>query len=567
MASSTLRELHGPFSRLQRPLVSYFCSHCEYVSKFFTAVPWVVFACTLGSLSLVGRCAPGAARFMVSKQMLYRLQLQTQLLGSMQQYSRAVLEAIPDGLLMLDIHGHMTGYQLDDLHGRSPSSCPPTPSQPGATVSSNSGSRSSRLRRRRNRTLDPTSAAPSNSSCLTASPTASASTTSIQIDHGAPPFSPPSTHTRSSRFWNRRPRGANARKDGSTFIAQLRAHGRPAVPPRPDPTLSTHPRTNSSPDPAVSSHDHGLLASDVDTYLARADSPSSATLNPPTFHQIVLFHDITPRVEAMHQHLLRFLIQAMTVPVQHMMHDLDVIARAAETRTCSSSQGTAGTAERDADLADAKAAAKHIANVLDDVAVYAGVQCLDQQQQPASSPVVDACGLEAGQTPCGKCPGCGPQGKLVRELGIVLTVSVGRASGDLRVPPGFACVVCKLLHKFVALATMVARPAALMTLAVIDEPTTMATVTSSQEDPVMHFLVTLSAFDSQFPSTTVSHDLNLAVGSRGSTFGNVALTWAAVIQLVERNGGHIQQSRVSPGTGLVVSVKLPVPSSRVCCDA
>ncbi|ORZ40839.1 hypothetical protein BCR44DRAFT_81011 [Catenaria anguillulae PL171] len=659
----------------------------RYVSNFFTAVPWVVFACTMGVFVLLSDVVRRAtARFMVSKQMLKRLETQTQLLSSMQQYSRAVLEAIPDGLFMLDAHGRvlsandaalkLTGYQLDDFvrpmpftvlldesskasvraRGRArqdassvPEACDSRigsesvsssvisdspgssrPATPRTAAASSVGPQSSRLRRRRRPTSDPSpTPTPSSSPCCALPSTASF----IHVENDspvaptptrtppAPAISPdirpeispsmyPESDTQCSLTDLVLEPGDHEvilrRKDGSTFFAQLSVSQ--ANDPHVDPdaplgdllSLHNRMRTFSFAPPSMSSEPSPYPNADIphahepNGYESVLLADSAHQLPTGTFHQIVLFHDITSRVESMRlvaamekqatdateakQHLLQFLIQAMTVPVEQMMHDLDVIARAAEDRVAA--QPLAGGARNDfellaADLVDAKAAAKHITNVLDDVAVYAGVNCLDKQQLNNEC-VIEPQGDHPSQ--CSKCGGCGPQGKLLSELvdaciepgmldamrdrGIIFTMGVAAAARDVRMPPGFSCTACKLIYKFVALGAMLARPASLMTLALSTdkrEDNHQGDGGEAAEQLHLHFLATISAFDPMFPTSVTANDLDLSVGSRGSAFGNVALTWAALIQLVERNGGQIKQTRVATGVGLVMNVVLAIP--------
>ncbi|KAI9184342.1 hypothetical protein H9P43_003395 [Blastocladiella emersonii ATCC 22665] len=81
-----------------------------YRARFRTTWSWVLFGVVLASFVLMAELARrGLKRVIVSQQTLHQLRVQERLLGTLQEYSKAITQAIPDAMVLLDSDGRIIG--------------------------------------------------------------------------------------------------------------------------------------------------------------------------------------------------------------------------------------------------------------------------------------------------------------------------------------------------------------------------------------------------------------------------------------------------------------------------
>ncbi|ORZ37743.1 hypothetical protein BCR44DRAFT_1429871 [Catenaria anguillulae PL171] len=327
--------------------------------------------------------------------------------------------------------------------------------------------------------------------------------------------------------------------------------------------------------------------------------------------QVYMFYDCTEKVEtlravaemerqaseaakAKHQ-LLEFLVHCMLDPLRHMKEDIKAIhAQVVEARA-SDSIGNGNDeveAVNEEEMNEARMAAEHIVRVLEDIAGFADIT-LASDQVPAGVVTEDApspsntaaSNVRAGRPGAGPPPGPGTLGHFVTSCILAQDMMDSLASRHIQftananpphaniLVPGILIdtitrtKVAQIVRRLLALGETCAQPDGLMTMAVELQHLRQVAATGAYQIVAM---MTVSHFDPALPQSTSLDMAQLGVSAnggegegdlmtRGTKFANIGLTWAAVLKMVERMGGKVEQTRVSMQAGLVVVVTLPLP--------
>ncbi|KAI9179041.1 hypothetical protein H9P43_005703 [Blastocladiella emersonii ATCC 22665] len=404
-----------------------------YRHQYGTVWPWVLFAIvTAVSIVAAELARRGLKRVVASQQTLRRVRAQERLLDTLRDYSKAITQAIPDGMVLLDSDGlimgandaalEMAGYsmgQLDRVHVSAVLSVQPiNTAEPNEHFSA---------------TFD---------------------------EDGPTPFC-------RSHFFSK------------PFYARVGA-----VEDSTERTMTTA----TTPPPGA----------------AQPEIPLRRRLA-----QVVLFHDISERVEHMRKaaglqrsaaesararrRLLQLVVGSVYEDAQDMVVDLN--------------SANAKDAAR-GELDDACEAAWHVVDTLNDVAGYSGVE------MPCP---VDR--VEVGS------------GTLAEFVGRVIESALELRRSKIN---------ARALDVAVDLAALGSRPVPAAS------PSALAAIVTK----AVEVAVKLAEPQAQSSALQQLNDgLNLTLGSRGSEFGNVSLTYAALVKMVQRAGGRVEITQQSSTTG------------------
>ncbi|KAI9179015.1 hypothetical protein H9P43_005677 [Blastocladiella emersonii ATCC 22665] len=485
-----------------------------YRHQYGTVWPWVLFAIvTAVSIVAAELARRGLKRVVASQQTLRRVRAQERLLDTLRDYSKAITQAIPDGMVLLDSDGlimgandaalEMAGYsmgQLDRVHVSAVLSVQPiNTAEPNEHFSATFDE-------------DGVEATASSGSSLRSSVSTLRATS----------FRSPSTLVSGTHD------GLVLRRDGSTLAIQLSVS---AVEDSTERTMTTA----TTPPPGA----------------AQPEIPLRRRLA-----QVVLFHDISERVEHMRKaaglqrsaaesararrRLLQLVVGSVYEDAQDMVVDLN--------------SANAKDAAR-GELDDACEAAWHVVDTLNDVAGYSGVEmpCPVDRVEVGSGTLAEFVGrviesaLELRRSKIN-----------ARALDVAVDLA---ALGSRPVPAASSTALLAIVTKAIEVAVKLAEPQAQCRIAATTSPPATATTTrrsSTNMTELLKFTVSLSRTSSSASALQqLTRDdasdpgagLDLTLGSRGSEFGNVSLTYAALVKMVQLAGGRVEVAPQSATTG------------------
>ncbi|KAI9189640.1 hypothetical protein H9P43_001073 [Blastocladiella emersonii ATCC 22665] len=544
-----------------------------YRRRFSTVWPWVLFGVVLAVFVVAAELVRhGLKRVLASQQMLREVRAQERLLGTLQDYSKAITQAIPDAMLLLDAHGTImgandaaleaTGYDMDDLdrahvglvlesdESEAPAAAP-RESAPGE--------------------LDEDGVSVSRSGSGGSSSTATTSKSTSPSTLLRPPTLEPGTRE-----------GVIRRRDGSTLVVQLSVS---VVDDSAESTLASSAATFIDPPPPPT-----------------AAAPARTRPQRRRLAQVLLFHDISERAEFMRKaaaleraatssaqarrNLLEFVVGSVYEPARAMLADL-VAGNAALV-----------AAGQPAELDDACEAAQHMVDVLGDVAEFSDV-VLPRTGEPAAAVSAGREPLDAVLRAAIAAALAGRQRKVGnKDLHVLVDVQLlppaaATAAGSTFAP---SAAVAKLIRDVVTKTVEVSIGLALPHARWLVSAVASITATTADADPSsspagaaagglyrrlrntsstslpsrrqpppppaqgyraeITLKSTLSRVAPEMPQSLQqicdqrawhAHSadgagggngstLDLTLGSRGSGFGNVHLTFAALLQMVSRIG-------------------------------
>ncbi|KAI9184251.1 hypothetical protein H9P43_003304 [Blastocladiella emersonii ATCC 22665] len=509
----------------------------SYRSQFSTVWPWVLFGVVLASSAVMAELARrGLHRVIVSQQTLHQLRAQERLLGTLQQYSKAITQAIPDAMVLLDSDGRIigvndatmqiTGYSMAELNEMHVSEVLAVDADEIRLPQLRLPSSAHVVRR------------------------------SLPLEPG----------TRE---------GTVQRSDGSTVPVQVSISVVEASEVDGEPT---RPRISSS------------------STTASRSSASDA------FAQIALFHNISDQVE--HVRVAAALERRATDAAQARnrllgfilgsVADLasDMVADLAESDALLEERGYVG------ELADASEAARHMKAMLDDVAGFAGIAvpppAFDGSRPPRVNGMVYSLESVLRRVIDGALDERRPavhakQLAILTDVqlqGLLPPLAVAAARYlDSDVGTELRAVLAKTVAVGVGASLPLARWLVLVTVTPVEDPlgppinqtsSLRPTRSSRNSSATARLEITVSVtisrvapgciairpLSSDQAGTAVHQDLDLSLGSRGARFGNVALTYAALVQMAARLGGTAEHTAAAArGEGgrseLTVRVRVP----------
>ncbi|KAI9184154.1 hypothetical protein H9P43_003207 [Blastocladiella emersonii ATCC 22665] len=524
-----------------------------YRARFRTIWPWVLLGVVLASFALMAELARrGLKRVIVSQQTLHQLRVQERLLGTLQEYSKAITQAIPDAMVLLDSDGRIigvndatmeiTGYCMAELNQMHVSALlvvsddggqlPPFHLSPASSQSTSSGSGSG-----------------SRSTSSTVASVTSSSATSTR-------------------------EGTVRRSDGSTLPVQLSISIVEA-----SEIVDQQQRDSARPwtvSPVVTVHGPAAAHEVMSRHTVANE-----------FAQIVLFHDISDQVEHVRvaaalgrrateaaqarDRLLGFILGSVANLASDMVTDLSNAEELLEER------GHVG------ELADASEAARHMKAMLDDVAGFAGI-AIPPAADALASPrvggpaqplelvlrrIIDSALEQRRPTVQAK------QLAILNDMqleGLDAQQSVAAARFlDSDAGTGLRAVIAKTVAVGVATprdSSLAARhPRSSRSDSSMTRLEVSLSVTISRVAPGCITIRPPSNGGDASAATNGAgseqyQDLDLSLGSRGARFGNVALTFAALTQMSARMGGSVEQRmprvNASDGTELKLVVRVPI---------
>ncbi|KAI9183959.1 hypothetical protein H9P43_003012 [Blastocladiella emersonii ATCC 22665] len=531
-----------------------------YRARFHTVWPWVLLGVVLTSFALMAELARrGLRRVIVSRQTLHRLRVQERLLGTLQEYSKAITQAIPDAMLLLDSHGRIigvndvtiaiSGYSMAELNQMHVS----------ALLTVNEGEREPLPVLEPSAATSTTAATYTSSSSSTPSRPATTPSRSRGSSHDTPSTLPLDPGTCE---------GTVRRSDGSTLPVQA--------------SISIVDASEIDDRPLAS-----VLSASVEEGSLSPDPAARHSLGDDDFAQIVLFHDISDQVEHVRvaaalerrateaararYRLLEFIVGSVSDLARDAVGDL------AEFDAALAACGHPG------ELAGAGEAAHHMKAVLDDVAGFVGIPIAPAADGPPAHTMASAVQqpLEVVlRRVIDDALGEQRRARDAKQLAVLTDVQLQSVGPPLCVAAArylssdAGAPLRAVLAKTVAVGAAVSLPRArwLVLTTVTADPTSPAAISTGprsrprQVSRATRLDVKLAVTISRVAPDCLACEspglLEVPLGSGGEQFGGVELTHAALVQMVARLGGTVERELARGthvgGSEITITVSVPV---------